>query len=292
MSNRTKGIIAIIISAFGFALMAMFVRLCDDFGNEISSFQKSFFRNIIAFAIAAVVFARAERSEYPLRQTLNAKTTLFLFIRCLAGCIGIFANFYALSKIPIAEAMALNKTAPFFTVLFSWILLKESPKMRQLLAILIAFAGVTMVMKPLFVVNDAFAFNCALIGGLGAGIAYTCVRELGVHKVNTAFIVLFFSAFSSLASIPFIITGFTPMTMAQIFIMLGAGAGAAIGQFGITAAYRFAPPRQVAVYDYTNLIFTTILGFMLFDQIPDWISITGFITIIAAGIFANSGVKK
>ncbi|MBO7207068.1 MAG: DMT family transporter [Kiritimatiellae bacterium] len=292
MTNRTKGIIAIIISAFGFALMAMFVRLCDDFGNEISSFQKSFFRNIIAFAIAAVVFARAGRSEYPLRQTLNAKTTLFLFIRCLAGCIGIFANFYALSKIPIAEAMALNKTAPFFTVLFSWILLKESPKMRQLLAILIAFAGVTMVMKPLFVVNDAFAFNCALIGGLGAGIAYTCVRELGVHKVNPAFIVLFFSAFSSLASIPFIITGFTPMTMAQIFIMLGAGAGAAIGQFGITAAYRFAPPRQVAVYDYTNLIFTAILGFMLFDQIPDWISITGFITIIAAGIFANSGVKK
>lgn len=283
---------AIIISAFGFALMATFVRLCDDFGNEISSFQKSFFRNIIAFAIAAVVFARAERSEYPLRQTLNAKTTLFLFIRCLAGCIGIFANFYALSKIPIAEAMALNKTAPFFTVLFSWILLKESPKMRQLSAILIAFAGVTMVMKPLFVVNDAFAFNCALIGGLGAGIAYTCVRELGVHKVNPAFIVLFFSAFSSLASIPFIITGFTPMTMTQIFIMLGAGAGAAIGQFGITAAYRFAPPRQVAVYDYTNLIFTAILGFMLFDQIPDWISITGFITIIAAGIFANSGVKK
>jgi drug/metabolite transporter (DMT)-like permease len=146
-----------------------------------------------------------------------------------------------------------------------------------------------MVMKPLFVVNDAFAFNCALTGGLGAGIAYTCVRELGVHKVNSAFIVLFFSAFSSLASIPFMLSGFTPMTPAQIMIMLGAGAGAAIGQFGVTAAYRFAPPRQVAVYDYTNLIFTAILGFMLFDQIPDWLSVAGFVTIIAAGIFANSG---
>lgn len=292
MTNRTKGIISIIISAFGFALMAMFVRLCDDYGNEISSFQKSFFRNIIAFAIAAIVFARQKRTDASHFQTLNPKTTLLLLARCFAGCIGIFANFYALSKIPIAEAMALNKTAPFFTVLFSWILLKESPKPRQLSAIFIAFVGVTLVMKPLFIVNDAFAFNCALLGGLGAGIAYTCVRELGVQKINSAFIVLFFSAFSSLASIPFMFSRFDPMTSAQIFIMLGAGAGAAIGQFGVTTAYRFAPPRQVAVYDYTNLIFTAILGFLLFDQIPDWISIAGFATIIAAAVFANSKSDK
>lgn len=292
MTNRTKGIISIIISAFGFALMAMFVRLCDDYGNEISSFQKSFFRNIIAFAIAAIVFARQKRTDASHFQTLNPKTTLLLLARCFAGCIGIFANFYALSKIPIAEAMALNKTAPFFTVLFSWILLKESPKPRQLSAIFIAFVGVTLVMKPLFIVNDAFAFNCALLGGLGAGIAYTCVRELGVQKINSAFIVLFFSAFSSLASIPFMFSRFDPMTSAQIFIMLGAGAGAAIGQFGVTTAYRFAPPRQVAVYDYTNLIFTAVLGFLLFDQIPDWISIAGFATIIAAAVFANSKSDK
>jgi drug/metabolite transporter (DMT)-like permease len=292
MTNRTKGIISIIISAFGFALMAMFVRLCDDYGNEISSFQKSFFRNIIAFAIAAIVFARQKRTDASHFQTLNPKTALLLLARCFAGCIGIFANFYALSKIPIAEAMALNKTAPFFTVLFSWILLKESPKPRQLSAIFIAFVGVTLVMKPLFIVNDAFAFNSALLGGLGAGIAYTCVRELGVRKINSAFIVLFFSAFSSLASIPFMFSRFDPMTSAQIFIMLGAGAGAAIGQFGVTTAYRFAPPRQVAVYDYTNLIFTAILGFLLFDQIPDWISIAGFATIIAAALFANSKSDK
>lgn len=292
MTNRTKGIASIIISAFGFALMAMFVRLCDDFGNEISSFQKSFFRNIIAFSIAAIVFARQRQANHSTSQSLNPKTTLLLLARCFAGCIGIFANFYALSKIPIAEAMALNKTAPFFTVLFSWILLKESPKPRQLAAIFIAFAGVMLVMKPLFVVNDTFAFNCALLGGLGAGIAYTCVRELGVQKVNSAFIVLFFSAFSSLASIPFMFSRLDPMTPAQIFIMLGAGAGAAIGQFGVTTAYRFAPPRQVAVYDYTNLIFTAILGFALFDQIPDWISIAGFATIIAAAIFANSKSAK
>ena len=58
LSGKTKGIIAIIISAFGFSLMALFVRLCDDVGGPVSAFQKGFFRNIVAFAIALVVFWR------------------------------------------------------------------------------------------------------------------------------------------------------------------------------------------------------------------------------------------
>jgi drug/metabolite transporter (DMT)-like permease len=183
--------------------------------------------------------------------------------------------------------MALNKTAPFFTVLFSWILLKESPKPRQLAAIFIAFAGVMLVMKPLFVVNDTFAFNCALLGGLGAGIAYTCVRELGVQKVNPAFIVLFFSAFSSLASVPFMIFRFDAMTVCQMLILIGAGMGAALGQFGITAAYRFAAPGSIAVFDYTNIIFTAILGFIFFAQIPDGWSVFGFLVIVFAAVIMS-----
>ena len=59
MSSRGKGILAIVMSAFGFALMALFVRLCDDYGAPISSFQKSFFRNVVALAIAAFAWGRA-----------------------------------------------------------------------------------------------------------------------------------------------------------------------------------------------------------------------------------------
>lgn len=283
MTNRAKGILSIITSAFGFALMAMFVRLCDDYGNGISSFQKSFFRNIIAFAIATPFFVRSKKSAVPSAAASRDFTTAALLVfRCVAGCVGIFANFYALSRIPIAEAMTLNKTAPFFTVLFSWMFLKEVPKARQLFAVVIAFLGVVLVVKPLFPANDVFASCCALGGGLGAGAAYTCVRELGIRKVNPAFIVLFFSAFSTAASLPFMIFDFTPMSFRQTAILLGAGAGAAIGQFGVTAAYRFAPPRQIAVYDYTNIIFTAILGFAVFGQTPDAVSALGFAAIICA----------
>ena len=62
----------------------------------------------------------------------------------------------------------------------------------------------------------------------------------------------------------------------------GAGAGAALGQFGVTAAYRYAEPRSIAVYDYTNVVFTALFGFVFFSQVPDALSVVGFLIILLA----------
>lgn len=273
--------------------MAMFVRLCDDFGGSVSCFQKSLFRNAIALVIAAVVFTRSHlhaRSAVPPApdtlafSRLPLKAWLLMFARSASGILGIFGNFYALSIIPIGEAMTLNKTAPFFAVIGSWLFLREKVGLRQFVCLIFAFAGALLVMKPGFAGDATFATVCALIGGLGAGIAYTCVRELGLLKVEGSLIVLFFSAFSTIASIPFVIGRLDPMTPAQILVMLGAGCGAAIGQFGVTAAYRFAPPKEIAVFDYTNVIFTALFGFAFFSQVPDLLSVLGFILIVLASL--------
>jgi len=283
MSGRAKGIVAIVASAFGFALMALFVRLCDDFGAEIPSFQKSFFRNAIALAIAAFVFVKESRgAEGRPALPATASSWCVLTMRSVFGLIGIFANFYALSKIPIGEAMTLNKTAPFFTVFFSWLLLGERATPRQLAYLCLAFAGAMLVMKPGFRGEETFATVCALVGGLGAGLAYVCVHKLGREKVDGAFIVLFFSAFSCAGSLPFMVFDYHPMTLAQVLILLGAGTGAAIGQFGVTAAYRFAEPRSIALYDYTSIVFTAMFGFAFFGQVPDIASIAGFLVILFA----------
>ncbi|MCR5414560.1 MAG: DMT family transporter [Kiritimatiellae bacterium] len=289
MSPRQKGILCILASAFGFALMAFFVRLCDDFGGRISSFQKSFFRNAIALAIAAAVFFRQRRAGdcMPVLGRGGAKAWLLLLGRSAAGLVGIFGNFYALSVIPIGEAMTLNKTAPFFTVFFSWLFIRERISAGQFFALALGFSGAVLVMKPGFAGDATFATFCALAGGLGAGLAYTCVRELGLLKVDGAFIVLFFSAFSTLGSLPFFISSPAPMTFAQLLILLGAGVGAAIGQFGVTAAYRFAAPREVAVFDYSNVVFTSLLGFAFFAQIPDLFSVAGFALIVLAGLLSR-----
>ena len=285
--NTRKGIAAIVASAFGFALMAFFVRLCDDFGGPVNCFQKSFVGNIIALAIAFAIFAREDTSVR--RGPAGAREWGLLFMRAIFGGVGIFGNFYALSRIPIGEAMTLNKMAPFFTVVFTALFLKERVTLRQILCLAIAFTGAMLVMKPGFQGEATFATICALGGGLGAGIAYTCVRELGVLGVNGAYIVLFFSAFSTIVTIPVMfMLGFDPMTPVQFLIMTGAGIGAAIGQFGVTAAYRYAQPRKIAVFDYTNIIFTSLFGFMFFGQIPDALSVAGFLLIVAASVQTSS----
>ena len=283
MSSRTKGILCIVASAFGFAAMAFFVRLCDDFGAPVNCFQKSLFRNLIAVLIAAAVFAREPRRDLP----KEPKAWLLLLGRSVAGCLGIFGNFYALSHINIGEAMTLNKTAPFFTVLFTGLFLHERITRRQLACLVVAFAGALLVMKPGFQGEATFATVCALGGGLGAGIAYTCVRELGLLRVNGALIVLFFSAFSTFASLPFFAAAPDPMTGAQLLVMIGAGCAAAVGQFGVTAAYRFAPPHEIAVFDYTNVIFTALFGFFFFAQVPDLLSVAGFSVIVLAAVLSS-----
>ena len=296
MTARTKGIAAIVASAFGFALMAAFVRLADDYGAPISSFQKSFFRNIVALVIALAVFVRVRHAERAreaaggaAKRRLSLKALMLLLLRSAVGTCGIFANFYALGLVPIADGQTLNKTAPFFTVAFAWLFLGERASLRQIGTLALAFAGVVFVAKPGFAGAAAFPLAIGLLGGVCAGGAYACVRALRRHEVDPAFIVLFFSAFSCLASVPFMVARFDPMTWKQVAVLFGAGAGAAIGQFGITAAYGYAAPRDIAVYDYSNIIFTAALGFMLFGQVPDVWSILGFVLIVAAAFRLHRG---
>ena len=180
MNDKAKGILAITASALGFALMALFVRLCDDYGAPVSSFQKSFFRNVVALAIAAVAWgrARAGRREDVRRETkdvLSLKSKVLLLLRSSLGTIGIFANFYALSHITIAEGQTLNKTAPFFTVLFAWLFLGEKATRRQLLPLVLAFVGVVLIAKP-----GGSGGLSASDGTLGRSVCRrrVCVREV------------------------------------------------------------------------------------------------------------------
>ena len=267
--------------------MALFVRLCDDCGGPVSSFQKSFFRNVIALAIAVSVWwrERAERTEDERRETrdaLSLRSAALLVLRSALGTAGIFAHFYALGHITIAEGLTLNKSAPFFTVACAWMFLGERANGRQLGTLALAFAGVVLIAKPGFAGAAAFPLAIGLLSGVCAGGAYACVRALRRHEISPAFIILFFSAFSCLASVPFMVRRFDPMTASQVAVLLGAGVGAAIGQFGITLAYGYAAPKDIAVFDYSGILFAAAFGFLFFGQVPDLLSVAGFVAIILA----------
>ena len=280
-----KGIACILLSAFGFSLMAVLVRLADVCGDPLPAVQKALFRNIVAAAIAGwAFFSRPATVRRNVRIPYGMKTWADLLLRCGFGTIGIFANFYALTHIPVGNAMALNRTAPFFTLLMSWLLLGQRMTLRQIICVAGAFAGAMFVIKP---GCDGMFSGPALVGlfsGFGAGAAYAFLHKLGKAGIDGAFIILFFSIFSCVACVPFLVCGFVSMSLLQVGVLLAAGASAALGQFGITWGYRFAEPRQVAVYDYTGIIFAALLGFLSFGQIPDAFSIVGFAVIIGMGL--------
>ena len=291
LSNRTKGTLCLIASAFGFAMMGMFVRLTDDLGGPISCFQKGFFRNAVAMVIAAVLFWSRDRSlDLKGRASGPSPFSIFhspfyiLLLRSVLGTAGIFLNFYAISHIPLADAMMLNKLAPFFTVAFSWVFLGERLRLAQGACLAGALLGAACVVKPGFAAVSMFPALCGFAGGISAGGAYACVHALGRRQVDPRLIVLFFSAFSCLAAVPFMVADFAPMTLPQIGALVGAGATAAMGQFGVTAAYRFAEPRSIAAWDYTNILFAALFGLLLFGQIPDVLSVVGFVAIVASAL--------
>ena len=97
-------------------------------------------------------------------------------------------------------------------------------------------------------------------------------------------IVFFFSTFSMLACVPYLIVDFHPISTQQMIFLLLTGLAAAGGQFGITAAYTYAPAREISVYDYTQIMFSAVLGFLLFGQLPDLLSFIGYCVIVAAGV--------
>lgn len=283
--------------------MGMFVRLADDFGGAVSPFQKSFFRNLVAVFVAGALFALKwrEAARAPLLRggaasrgsgTPVASPWGPLIWRSIFGTVGIFGNFYALSHVPLGDACMLNKLSPFAAVIASWLLLRERVSARQGVAVAGAFIGALFVVKPGFALaGETAAALAGLVGGVSAGLAYTCVRRLGILKVEPSFIVLFFSAFSTLATVPFLVFDYHPMTWTQVAILFGAGIAATIGQFGITAAYRLARPREIAVYDYANVAFAALFGFAVFGQVPDAFSWFGIAVIVSMGVWMNRTAK-
>lgn len=278
-----KAVFCICLSAFGFSLMAMFVRLADSAGTPIPAVQKAFFRNLVAIGIALPVFLRAPRL-FVGESRPSVSVWVDVILRSVLGTLGIFTNFYAISHIPLGDSMALNKTAPFFTLLLSWPLLGEVVRPRQFLCVAGAFLGAMFVVKPGFAGGLNTAALIGLLSGFCAGSAYAILHRLGKRGVNAAFIIMFFSVFSCIACVPFLLVGYCPMTGLQVLILCAAGAGAALGQFGITWAYRYAEPRQIAVYDYSGVLFSAVLGFLAFGQIPDVLSVVGFVLIISMAV--------
>lgn len=255
--------------------MSVFVRLAGD----VPVMQKIFFRNLVAALAAFAILAR-ERKGFRIRKGCLGGH----LARSVTGMIGMVANFWAIDHIGIADANMLNKLSPFFAIIFSIFILREFPKKADILSVLAAFIGAVFVVRPTAGIASLPAL-VGVLGGLGAGAAYTFVRHLSQKGERGPEIVMFFSAFTCVCSIPFFAFRFQPMSARQWIFLLLAGCAAAGGQLSVTAAYRHAPAKEISVFDYSQIVYAALWGFFLFGELPDALSILGYVIIIGAAVF-------
>jgi len=276
-NNILKGIFCIIIAGFGFALMSLFVKLSGD----LPSIQKGFFRNIIAVFISSIPLIKHWKV---INTPRNNTGWLVLISRSVFGTIGLVLNFYAISHISLADSSIIQKLSPFIIIILSYIFFKEEMTRFQVFAIIIAFIGITLIIKPSGNNIISMGALAALLGALCAGIAYTCVRYLGTHNISGEFIIFFFSSLSSLMLLPYLILDYRTMTYFQLLMLLLAGISATIGQYGVTFAYKFAAAKNISVFDYSQVLFSGIFGYMFFGEFPDFQSLIGYVIVISVGI--------
>ena len=281
MRHKTKAILFMIFSGFAFGFMGATVKL----SGNIPVFEKVFFRNLVSLLVAFYMIKKSKVSIFGKME--NQK---FLMLRSIMGLLGVFANFYAINHLVLADSTMLNKLSPFFVTIFAFIFLKEKLSKIQIPALILAFSGALLIIKPQFSLEVLPALSGAF-SGMCAGAAYTVIRYLK-GKEEPATIIFYFSLVSVLGTIPFLLFNFQVPSKYQLFYLLGTGVFAALGQFMITLAYKYAPASEVSIYNYFSVISSGIIGFILWGEIPDLKSISGAVIITLVAVVSFFYIKK
>ncbi|SHK45642.1 Uncharacterized membrane protein [Hathewaya proteolytica DSM 3090] len=284
MTKYTKGILFMLASAFLYALMNVVIKL----GNNIPLFQRLFFTNLITFIISVILVKKNRASIFG--QKSNQKA---LFIRSLFGLMAMITNFYAISKLSIADSSMLNKLSPFFVTLFAYVILKEKMNKLQIPSLIVVFIGALLVIKPKFSMTMIPAAS-GFISAIVSGAAYTAISYIG-DKEDSSTIVAHFSFVSMIGTGIPMLFNFVMPDFNMVMVLVGIGLCYGFAQITMTLAYKYAPAGEVSIYNYCNIIFAATLGFIVFKEIPDLYSLIGGIIIIITAItlFAyNKRVNK
>ncbi len=280
MTNLQKGIFYMILSAFSFALMGVFLKSAGD----LPVIQKMIFRSYI---ISIASFTAIKLMKVKLSVNNNHK---LLIIRSIFGTGGMICAFYSIDKLVLSDATILNKISTFILLIFSSIFLKEKLKKEHLLFIALSFLGVLLIVRPTFDIKT-IPYLVSLLGAVLAAGAYTILRVLGkrVHPMVTVF---YFASFGAIILTPMAFINFKPMTITQVLLLIGAGLCATIGQFGLSFGYKYASAKEVSIYSYTGVVFSAVFSIIFFGKTPNTLSIFGYIIIFVTAWLMYQFNKK
>ncbi len=279
--NMPRAMAWMVFSGICFAFMGASVKL----GGDVHLAGKVFFRNLVTLVITSIVSLRLGLN--PLSPTPHMGK---LLARSFCGLAGVFLYFLALENLFLADASLLNKTSPFFVVVFAALLLKEPIKKTVWPSLAVAFIGAVMVIKPSFNF-EALPAVAGIGSGLFAGMAYTLVRSLkGKEHPNR--IIFTFSAVSTVITLPFLILFPIQPDAKQWAALIGTGVFAAGGQYGLTFAYHHAQASKISLFTYMHVLFSLVVGFLIWGERPDLVSGLGGVLIIGAAIYTHHTTRE
>jgi drug/metabolite transporter (DMT)-like permease len=272
--TKQKGILLMLLSALLFSAMQVFINLT---GKQIPLMEQVFFRNIISMTICFIIIRRNRLSLFG-----GLKDQPLLFMRSIFGFLGLVSLFYAAARATQADVTILSKLSPFLITLFAYLFLKERIAKVQFPALLIAFAGAFLVANPSFHSNT-FPLFMAFLCSLFSSVAYTLLAY-SKDKVNAITIIMHFSTFCALVSLPFFALHMTLPDPRHLFLLLLVGIFGSFGQIALTYAYRMAPASEVSIYNYSGILFSMILGYVVLGETVPYTSLLGGALVILASL--------
>jgi drug/metabolite transporter (DMT)-like permease len=208
---------------------------------------------------------------------------IWLILRSAFGLLGVILYFYSVDNISMADSSMLNRLSPFFVTVFAAIFLKERIAKIEIPALILVFGASLMIVKPQFNIQ-VLPYMAGIISAAGGGAAYAIIRFLR-NKENPLTIVFFFSFFSVVSLLPFLFFNFKIPNFQQTIYLILIGVFAAGGQFGLTYGYKYGRASEASLYSYLNVVFAAFIGFILWMEVPDILSIISSIVIILVSIF-------
>ena len=283
--NHLKGIKFLIGSGLAFSLMSACVKAI---GDKIPVSELVLARAVISLIITRILLLKNNINPWGHQKRL-------LLIRGILGTIALFCIFKALTILPIATATVIQYIYPTFTVICAYFILNEYIFKRIILSIILGSLGIILVTSPEWsggnnITETLTAIAIAILGALMTSLAYICVRKLSA-KENPLVIIYYFPLVSIPLSLPFIINDFVLPNGTDWLLILCIGLFTQVGQLCITEGLRIIPAGQATSINYSQVIFSSILGYVIFQEaITKEMFLGGFCVLISTIIIMS--IKK
>lgn len=275
------GVRFVLFSALGFALMSACVKLTSNYGIPVVEIVAA--RALVSLIISYLDVKRKRLSVWGNNKPL-------LFVRGAVGTASLMCVYYSVTTIPLAEATILQYTYPVFTSVLAVLFLKERIQMTTFLCIALSIGGLICMVQPTLGSHSdsslpLFSVFIALLGALGSSFAYVIVRKLSQTE-DSSVIIFYFPLVALPASLMLIGDDFVKPDIYLTFLLVLVGIFTQVGQLGLTNAMKTLTAGQASAYGYVQIILTTIIGVVVFNEIPGhWTYIGG--ALIVSGAFIN-----